>query len=77
VYYRDDFIVITRDPGARLDVFVKKSIGAFWGRVFRCINGYGDKKSVSVSMSEYFGVKTATCFGSPKEKFTLDSSSQN
>ncbi|MDR3332494.1 MAG: hypothetical protein LBT08_07685 [Synergistaceae bacterium] len=72
LYYRKDFTVITGRPDARLDDFVKKGIGAFWGMVFRFVLDYQDKKSVSVSMSEFFGVKTATCFGMPRGKITLE-----
>jgi hypothetical protein len=61
--YRDDFIRITDDEKARLDTFVKRSIGAFWGMVFKFILGYTEQKSVSVSMNEYFLVKTASVYG--------------
>jgi hypothetical protein len=36
-YYKDDFIVLTGKPDAELPVFVKKSIGAFWGMVFKFV----------------------------------------
>lgn len=61
-YYKNDFIDITGDEKAILDPFVKKSIGAFWGMVFKFVLGYEDQKSVSVSMNEYFIIKTATYF---------------
>ena len=61
-YYRDDFIVMTGKANAELPVFVKKSIGAFWGMVFKYALKYKGQKSVSVSMNEYFKVKTATYF---------------
>ena len=61
-YYRDDFIVMTGNANAELPVFVKKSIGAFWGMVFKYGLKYKGQKSVSVSMNEYFKVKTATYF---------------
>ena len=61
-YYKDDFIVLTGKTDAELPVFVKKSIGAFWGMVFKFALNYKGQKSVSVSMNEYFKVKTATYF---------------
>lgn len=61
-YYKDDFIKLTGDEKAVLDVYVKKSIGAFWGMVFKFALGYKGQKSVSVSMYDYFIVKTATYF---------------
>lgn len=61
-YYKDDFILLTGDPRAQLPVFVKKSIGAFWGMVFKSVLGYSSQKSVSVSMFDFFTVKTASCF---------------
>jgi len=61
-YYRDDFIEITGDEHARLDVYVKRSIGAFWGMVFKYVLRYTDQRSVSVSMNDYFHVKTATVY---------------
>lgn len=61
-YYRDDFIIITGKSNAELPVFVKKSIGAFWGMVFKFVLKYNGQKSVSVSMNDYFKVKTATYF---------------
>lgn len=61
-YYKNDFITITEKSNAELPVFVKKSIGAFWGMVFKFVLHYKGQKSVSVSMNEYFKVKTASCF---------------
>lgn len=61
-YYKDDFILLTGKSNAELPLFVKKSIGAFWGMVFKFGLGYNGQKSVSVSMNEYFKVKTATYF---------------
>ena len=66
--YRDDFIRITGDERARLDAFIKRSIGAFWGMVFKFVFGYTKQKSVSVTMNAYFEVRTATVFsGRPKD----------
>lgn len=61
-YYKDDFILLTGKSNAELPLFVKKSIGAFWGMVFKYALEYKGQKSVSVSMSEYFMVRTATYF---------------
>ena len=61
-YYKDDFILLTGKSNAELPLFVKKSIGAFWGMVFKFGLEYNGQKSVSVSMNEYFKVKTATYF---------------
>ena len=61
-YYKDDFIVLTGKSDAELPLFVKKSIGAFWGMVFKFGLKYKGQKSVSVSMNDYFKVKTATFF---------------
>ena len=70
--YRDEIILITGKPNAELDMYVKKSIGAFWGMVFKIVLGYQEQKSVSVSMFDYFIVKTASCFSNPKLKITLE-----
>lgn len=61
-YYKDDFISLTGKSDAELPLFVKKSIGAFWGMVFKFGLKYNGQKSVSVSMNEYFKVKTATYY---------------
>lgn len=61
-YYKNDFILLTGKSDAKLPLFVKKSIGAFWGMVFKFCLKYNGQKSVSVSMNEYFKVKTATYF---------------
>jgi len=60
--FKDDFIAMTGDPQAVLDIFVKKSIGAFWGMVFKFALGYKEQKSVSISMNEYFMVRTASVY---------------
>lgn len=70
-YYKQDFIKITNRGDAELDVYIKKSIGAFWGMVFKFVLEYQEQKSVSVSMNDYFMVKTATFFSTPKEKLEL------
>lgn len=61
-YYKDDFVVLTGKEDAELPVFVKKSIGAFWGMVFKFGLKYKGQKNVSVSLNQYFKVKTATYF---------------
>lgn len=61
-YYKKDFIALTDKSNAELPLFVKKSIGAFWGMVFKFGLEYNGQKNVSVSMNEYFKVKTATYF---------------
>lgn len=61
-YYINDFITLTGKCNAELPIFIKKSIGAFWGMVFKFGLNYKGQKSVSVSMNEYFKVKTATYF---------------
>lgn len=61
-FYRKDFISLTGKADAELPLFVKKSIGAFWGMVFKFGLRYTGQKNVSVSMNEYFKVKTATYF---------------
>lgn len=71
-YYRNDFIHITGKSNAALDEFVKKSIGAFWGMVFKYVLGYQHQKSVSVSMHDYFIVKTASCYSNPKNAITIE-----
>ncbi|HCC37414.1 MAG TPA: hypothetical protein DEQ14_07240 [Treponema sp.] len=67
-YYKDDFVVLTGDEKAILDIYIKKSIGAFWGMTFKFAMGYTEQKIVSVSMTDYFGVKTASVYaGKPKK----------
>lgn len=61
-YYKEEFIVLTGNEDAVLPMFVKKSIGAFWGMVFKFGLHYQAQKSVSVSMNDYFHVTTATYF---------------
>jgi hypothetical protein len=70
--YKDELILLTGKPNAELDVYIKKSIGAFWGMVFKIVLGYQEQKSVSVSMYDYFIVKTASCFSNPKSKIMLE-----
>ena len=65
-YYRDDFILLTGDDKARLDIFVKRGIGTFWGMVFKFVLGYSEQRSVSVSMYDYFIVKTASVYSRKK-----------
>jgi len=70
-YYRDDFIRLTGDERARLDTFVKRAIGAFWGMVFKFALGYKGQKSVSISMNDYFLVKTASVYGEKPKNLTI------
>ncbi|MDR0823844.1 MAG: hypothetical protein LBN74_02040 [Prevotella sp.] len=67
-FYLEDFIQITGDERATLDISIKRGIGAFWGMVFKFCLKYSEQKSVSVSMNEYFKVKTATFYsGKPDD----------
>jgi hypothetical protein len=70
-YYQDEFILLTGDAKAKLDIFVKRSIGAFWGMVFKSVLGYTEQKSVSVSMNDHFFVKTASVYYGA-EKVTIE-----
>ena len=71
-YYRNDFIRLTGDERARLDTFIKRSIGAFWGMVFKFIFGYTEQKSVSVTMNDYFLVKTASVFSGREKTIAVE-----
>ena len=64
-YYRDDFILLTGNENARLEAFVKRGIGAFWGMVFKFVLGYKGQESVSISMNRYFMVRTASTYSDP------------
>ena len=44
LYYEQDLIRITGREDAALEPFVKKSIGAFWGMVFKFVLGYRDQE---------------------------------
>lgn len=66
-FYKNDFILLTSKSNAELPLFVKKSIGAFWGMVFKFGLKYNGQKSVSVSMNEYFKVRTATYYTKSEE----------
>jgi len=70
-YYLNDFIRLTGNADARLDLFVKRSIGAFWGMVFKFVLNYKAQESVSVSMNQHFMVKTATRY-SDQSPTTID-----
>ncbi|MDR1629136.1 MAG: hypothetical protein LBS36_02845 [Oscillospiraceae bacterium] len=72
MYYKEDFVSLTGRHDAALDVFVKKSIGAFWGMVFKYALGYEGQKSVSVSMNDFFMLRTATCFYHPAAKIQIN-----
>jgi hypothetical protein len=70
--HREDFIRLTGDERAVLDTFVKRAIGAFWGMVFKFVLGYSEQKSVSVSMNDFFQVKTASVYGGRPGNLQLD-----
>lgn len=67
-YYQNDFIQLTGRDDAKLGLFVKKSIGAFWAMVFKFVLKYKSQESVSVSMNKFFMVKTATYFSDCADK---------
>lgn len=71
-YYYKDFIRLTEDEHAKLDTYIKRSIGAFWGMVFKFVLGYTEQKSVSVSMNEYFEVRTASVYSGKPEKLSIE-----
>jgi hypothetical protein len=69
---REDFIRLTGDERAVLDTYLKRSIGAFWGMVFKFVLGYTEQKSVSVSMNDYFMVRTASVYSGAKALRDID-----
>ncbi|HHY05442.1 MAG TPA: hypothetical protein GX532_00445 [Clostridia bacterium] len=72
MYYQADFVKITGDEKAELTSFIKKSMGAFWGMVFKFVLQYQGQKNVSVSMNKVFMLKTASYFSEPKERIILE-----
>lgn len=72
LYYEADFISITEREDAALDSFVKKSIGAFWGMVFKFVLHYQAQESVSISLNQRFFVRTATYFKDPIDLVQLE-----
>lgn len=71
LYFREDIAAITGREDALLPTFIKKSIGAFWGMVFKFVLGYQNQENVSISLNRYFMVRTATYFFDPIEKIEL------
>jgi hypothetical protein len=55
-----------------LGVFVKRGIGAFWAMVFKFVLGYADQISVSVSMNNFFMVKTASVYKEAVKPFVIE-----
>lgn len=69
--YAEELKAITGRQDAQLSDYVKKSIGAVWGFVFKALFEYAGQKSVSVSLNRQFMVKTATCYTNPTKKLVL------
>lgn len=70
-YFANELISITGSPEARLTDTVKKSIGAFWGYVFKTVLEYAGQRSASVSLNKMFMVKTATYYIQPQKTLFL------
>lgn len=70
-FYSEELKAITGTEEARLDDFVKKSIGAVWGYVFKYVLEYQGQKSVSVSLNRMFMMKTATYYTQPQKTLVL------
>ena len=45
-----------------MKTFIKQSIGAYWGMVFKYILGYTKRKTVSVVKEKNYGVQSASRF---------------
>lgn len=45
-----------------LKTFIKQSIGAYWGMVFKYVLGYAERRTVSVVREKNFGVQSASRF---------------
>ncbi len=45
-----------------LDPFTKKSMGAFWGTVFKFVLGYGDRGTATMVKNRCFGLRSASFF---------------
>lgn len=72
LYYEQELVRITGREDAALDSYVKRAIGAFWGMVFKVCLGYQAQESVSISLTQRFMVRTATCYMGQREKIKLD-----
>ena len=71
-YYREDFIKIMGSEKAALDNFIKRSIGAFWGMIFKYVLEYRIQKSVSVSMKDCFMIKSASVYSASTGNIGID-----
>ncbi len=70
-YYADKLVELTGQSDARLEDYVKKSMGAVWGYVFKALLCYAGQKSVSVSLNKQFMLKTATYYTNPQKTLVL------
>ncbi len=70
-FYADALVSITGQSDARLEDYIKKSLGAVWGYVFKALFSYAGQKSVSVSLNRQFMLKTATYYTNPQKTLVL------
>jgi hypothetical protein len=62
------FLRVRRDLRQDLSELEKRSIGAFWGFVFKFVFGYRSQKSVTARINT---VRTATYFFDPLEEIEI------
>ncbi len=62
VKYKQELVEITNDPYAKLPIFIKRSLGAFWAMVFKSCLNYTNQCVVKISMNFFFTIRTATYY---------------
>lgn len=70
LYYEAAFTALVGADN-KMENFVKKSIGAFWGMVFKFILGYQAQETVSISLGSCFSVRSASCYSQPQYRIQL------
>ena len=63
LYHQKQIKDLTGNDNCKLDSFIRRSIGAFFGMLFQFILGYNPSKTKSIRVSMYdFGLLTASVF---------------
>lgn len=65
----DEELFIENDNRYLMRNFLKQSLGAFWGMVFRFGLGYDRRKTVTMIKDKYYGIATASRFEYVKNTF--------
>ncbi len=62
LYNKENLIYISKDPSAKISLFLARSLGSFWAFIFKNVLHYSMQERAYLNTNLYFNIKTASYY---------------